>query len=78
MQKFAKEKRMAAGFNAAEVSVDLMIAPVRDVERERLEDVRNQLEKERVMFSDAAIQLGRDRALLQVSFMCCYVIISVK
>lgn len=63
--KFVEDHRVVTG-EIGEMSVDLMTVPLRDAERERLDGVKKELEQERQKFTDAAIQLGKERAEIQV------------
>ncbi|KAF8075153.1 Afadin and alpha-actinin-binding-domain-containing protein [Lyophyllum atratum] len=64
--KFAKDHRIVTG-EIGEMSMELMSAPSRDAEKERLDDIKKQLDQERQKFTDAAIKLGKERAELEVS-----------
>ncbi|KAF5351296.1 hypothetical protein D9758_008007 [Tetrapyrgos nigripes] len=70
--RFAADHRLAmgrskqrSGVNGDELSVDLITAPARDEERERLEMQKRELEEERVEFTEATIRLGKERAALE-------------
>ena len=54
--------------DAGEVSVDLMITPAKDEERDRIEVNKRGLEEERRKFTEAAVKLGREKAALEVIF----------
>jgi len=43
-----------------------MTVPAKDEEAERLEGIKRQLDEEREKFTQAAIQLGRQKAALEV------------
>lgn len=61
----ADQRRSTRGTD--EISVELMTAPERDEERERLEKLRVQLDLERQRFTEATIKLGKEKAELTVS-----------
>ena len=65
--RFAEEQRLASS-SAADMSIDLMTAPARDEERQRLDARAQELEAERSKFTEAAIRLGREKAALEVSY----------
>ncbi|KAJ6519035.1 Afadin and alpha-actinin-binding-domain-containing protein [Mycena sanguinolenta] len=65
--KFAEDLR--AGNDNEDASIELMIAPVRDAEKERLEKIKSQLELERKNFTDATLKLGQDKAALKAERM---------
>jgi hypothetical protein len=50
------------------VSVDLMITPIKDEEKNRIEATKKELEEERRKFTEAAVRLGREKAALEVRF----------
>jgi len=52
--------------DVAEMSMELMTASMADAERERLEKIREELDNEREKFTQAAVQLGRERTALEV------------
>ncbi|KAI0794583.1 Afadin and alpha-actinin-binding-domain-containing protein [Fomes fomentarius] len=62
--RFAEEQRLASG-HVAEMSVDLITAPARDEEQQRLDQRFKELEEERRQFTEAAIRLGREKAALE-------------
>ncbi|KAG6829065.1 hypothetical protein H0H92_005839 [Tricholoma furcatifolium] len=62
--KFTKDHRTMTG-EIAEMSVELMSAPLRDAERDRLDEIKKQLDQERQKFTEAAIELGKERKGLQ-------------
>lgn len=55
-------------YDVDEMSVELMTAPLRDEEKERIEVIKRNLDLERQRFTDAAIKLGKERAELEVSY----------
>ncbi|KAJ7931686.1 Afadin and alpha-actinin-binding-domain-containing protein [Mycena leptocephala] len=61
--EFAEDRRVNNGIGDA--SVELMIAPVRDAEKERLDKIKTQLEQERKNFTAAALKLGQEKAALE-------------
>lgn len=63
--KFVKDHRITTS-DVGDVSVELMTAPLRDEEKERLDRIKNDLELERQKFTEAAIKLGKERAELEV------------
>ncbi|KAJ7255423.1 Afadin and alpha-actinin-binding-domain-containing protein [Mycena haematopus] len=65
--KFAGDLRVDN--DNGDASIELMIAPVRDAEKERLEKIKMQLELERNNFTDAALKLGQDKAALEAERM---------
>ncbi|KAF7370420.1 hypothetical protein MSAN_00673700 [Mycena sanguinolenta] len=65
--KFAEDLR--AGNDSGDASIELMIAPVRDAEKERLEKIKAQLELERKNFTEAALKLGQDKVALEAERM---------
>jgi hypothetical protein len=72
--KFVKDHRITSG-DVGEMSVELMAAPLRDEEKERLDKIKNNLDLERQRFTEAAIKLGKERAELEVKYLesqsCC-------
>ncbi|RDB15346.1 Afadin- and alpha-actinin-binding protein B [Hypsizygus marmoreus] len=62
--KFAEDHRIATG-NIGEMSIELMSVPLRDVEKERLDKIKRELEEERQKFTAAAIKLGKERAEIE-------------
>lgn len=48
------------------MSVDLMTAPARDEERQRLDERFRELDDERKKFTKAAVRLGREKAAMEV------------
>ncbi|KAG6902559.1 hypothetical protein C0995_014948 [Termitomyces sp. Mi166 len=63
--KFVEDHRVVTG-EIGEMSVELMTVPLRDAERERLDEIKKELDHERQKFTEAAIQLGKERAEIQV------------
>lgn len=63
--KFAEDHRIATG-EIGEMSIELMSAPLKDEERERLDILRKELDLERQKFTDAAIKFGKEKATLEV------------
>lgn len=63
--RFADEQAEAAA-HTAEMSIDLMTAPARDEERQRLDARFRELETERQKFTEAAVRLGKEKAALEV------------
>ncbi|KAG6900024.1 hypothetical protein C0993_004081 [Termitomyces sp. T159_Od127] len=66
--KFMEEHRVVS-CETGEMSVELMTAPLRDAERERLDEVKRELDQERQKFTDAAIQLGKERSEIQAEIL---------
>lgn len=64
--KFAEDHRIATS-EIGDMSVELMSAPLRDEEKERLDRLRNELDMERQKFTDAAIRFGKEKATLEVT-----------
>ncbi|CAK5267563.1 unnamed protein product [Mycena citricolor] len=62
--RFAADHRVR-DYDVRDVSMELMIEPVRDAEKERLDKLRLDLERERRTFTDATIKFGRERAELE-------------
>ena len=52
-----------------DMSVDLMITPIKDEEKNRIEVTKKELEEERRKFTEAAVRLGREKATLEVLFL---------
>ena len=50
------------------MSVDLMITPIKDEEKNRIEATKKELDEERRKFTEAAVRLGREKAALEVRF----------
>ncbi|KAF7977856.1 hypothetical protein HWV62_2621 [Athelia sp. TMB] len=50
---------------AGNASIDLMIGPAQDEERQRIEATKKGLEEERRKFTEAAVKLGREKAVLE-------------
>lgn len=44
-----------------------MIAPAKDEERDRIEVTKKELAEERRKFTEAAVKLGKEKALLEVT-----------
>lgn len=61
----AEDERPIHG-DVGEMSVDLMTAPARDEERQRLDTRFKELEAERRKFTEAAVRLGKEKATLEV------------
>ncbi|KAJ7696433.1 Afadin and alpha-actinin-binding-domain-containing protein [Mycena rosella] len=59
------EDRRVVDRNVGDASVELMIAPDRDAEKERLEKIKRQLDVERQNFTEAALKLGQEKAALE-------------
>ncbi|KAK0214915.1 Afadin and alpha-actinin-binding-domain-containing protein [Armillaria fumosa] len=64
--RFAADKRLETGHDPADISVDFMTVPEQDKQRERLDDIKKQLEEERKNFTEATINLGKERASLEM------------
>ena len=64
--KFAKKHRDATG-EIGEMSIELISAPLRDEEMERLDSLRRELDSERQRFTEAAVKFGREKADLEVN-----------
>ncbi len=64
--RFAADKRLATGHDPADISVDFMTVPEQDKHRKRLDNIKKQLEEERKKFTEATINLGKERASLEV------------
>ncbi|KAF8892175.1 Afadin and alpha-actinin-binding-domain-containing protein [Infundibulicybe gibba] len=62
--QFAKDHRIISD-DVGELSVELLSAPLRDIEKERLDGMKKQLDDERQKFTEAAIKLGKERAALE-------------
>ncbi|KAJ6527277.1 Afadin and alpha-actinin-binding-domain-containing protein [Mycena vulgaris] len=62
--QFAGDRRVVDN-GVGDASVELMIAPVRDAEKERLDKIKTQLELERKNFTEAALKLGQEKAALE-------------
>jgi hypothetical protein len=63
--KFAEDHRIVTG-EIGDMSVELMTAPLKDEEKERLDILRKELDLERQKFTDAAIKFGKEKAALEV------------
>lgn len=63
--RYAEDQRLA-GSNVGEMSVDLITAPTRDEEKQRLDARFTELEVERKKFTEAAVRLGKEKAALEV------------
>ena len=66
--KFAEDHRIATG-EIGEMSIELMSAPMKDEEKEKLDILRKELDLERQKFTDAAIKFGKEKAALEVHKM---------
>ncbi|KAJ7091543.1 Afadin and alpha-actinin-binding-domain-containing protein [Mycena belliarum] len=66
--QFAGDRRINAN-DVGDASVELMIAPLRDAEKERLEKIKMQLDLERKNFTEAALKLGQEKATLEAERM---------
>ncbi|KAJ7781898.1 Afadin and alpha-actinin-binding-domain-containing protein [Mycena maculata] len=66
--QFAADPRVVDS-DVGEASVELMIAPLRDAEKERLEKIKKQLDLERQNFTEAALKLGQEKAALEAERM---------
>ena len=62
--RFAEEQRLASN-ETAEMSVDLITAPARDEEQQRLDQRFKELEEERRKFTEAAVRRGKEKAVLE-------------
>ncbi len=51
------------------MSMELMSAPMRDQEKERLEKLRAELDSDRQRFTEAAIKFGCERAVHEVTLL---------
>jgi hypothetical protein len=69
--KFVEDHRITT-HDVGEMSVELMTAPLRDEEKERIEIVKKDLDVERQRFTEAAIKLGKERAELEVNYLDCF------
>lgn len=49
------------------MSIELISAPLRDEEKERLDSLRRELDSERRRFTEAAVKFGREKADLEVN-----------
>ncbi|KAF7308944.1 hypothetical protein MKEN_01094900 [Mycena kentingensis (nom. inval.)] len=67
-EQFANDPRIVNG-DVRDESVDLMIAPERDAEKERLEKIKSQLDLERSKFTEATLKLGHERAAVDAERM---------
>jgi hypothetical protein len=65
---------IARARDIGEVSVDLMITPTKDGEKDRIEMTKRELEEERRKFTEAAVRLGREKATLEVSHFAVLII----
>lgn len=63
---FAKDHRIATG-EIGEMSIELMSVPLRDEEKERLDNLRRELNLERQKFTEAAVKFGQEKALFEVN-----------
>ncbi|CAL1714045.1 unnamed protein product [Somion occarium] len=64
--RFSQDPRLLHGHdNPADISVDLMIAPRRDEEQDRLDKRNQDLDEERRKFTEAAVRLGKEKAALE-------------
>jgi hypothetical protein len=63
--KFAKDHRVVTD-EIGEMSIELMSAPLRDEEKERLDSLRRELDSERQRFTEAAVKFGQEKAALEV------------
>ncbi|KAJ7656266.1 Afadin and alpha-actinin-binding-domain-containing protein [Mycena polygramma] len=66
--QFAGDRRIVDN-DVGDAGVELMIAPMRDAEKERLEKIKTQLELERKNFTEAALKLGQEKAALEAERM---------
>lgn len=64
--RFAEDHRSTTG-EICEISMELLSAPLRDEAKERLEELRHELDSERQRFTEAAVKLGKEKAALEVS-----------
>lgn len=46
--------------------MELMTVPAKDEERDRLDAIKKQLDVERRKFTEAAVKLGKDKAMLEL------------
>ncbi len=67
LDKFVSDPRLAIGHDKGDMSVDLMTVPQHDELHERLDCMRKQLEEERKRFTEATVQLGHERAAIEVT-----------
>lgn len=63
--RFAADQRLTT-VQPRDASVDIMTVPARDEERDRLDARHKDLEVERRKFTEAAVQLGKEKAALEV------------
>jgi len=63
--QFAEDHRVVTT-DVREMSVDLMTAPLKDEEKDRLECIKRDLDLERKKFTEAAVRLGKEKAALEV------------
>ncbi|KZT25324.1 hypothetical protein NEOLEDRAFT_1156280 [Neolentinus lepideus HHB14362 ss-1] len=63
MDRYAEDERMQG--EIADMSMELMTIPLRDEEKEKLENRAKELEEERKKFTEATIRLGKERAALE-------------
>jgi len=63
--KYAADQRNSKR-ETDEISMELMTAPQRDEERDRLEKLRAELDRDRQWFTEATIKLGKEKAELAV------------
>jgi hypothetical protein len=66
--KFAEDHRLATN-DIGDMSVELMSVPLRDQEKDRLDKIRLELDLERQKFTEAAIKLGREKAMMEVRWV---------
>ncbi|TFK48399.1 hypothetical protein OE88DRAFT_1810308 [Heliocybe sulcata] len=63
VDRYAEDERLQGGM--AEMSMELMTVPMRDEEKERLDNRAKDLEDERRKFTEATVRLGKERAALE-------------
>jgi hypothetical protein len=64
--RFIEDKRLVSKSEVPDVSADSMAIPARDEERDRLQMKNRELEQDRRKLTEAAIKLGKERAVLEV------------
>lgn len=63
--KFSRDHRQEKRV-MKDMSIELMSAPLKDEERARLENLRKELDDERLKFTEATIKLGKEKTALEV------------
>jgi hypothetical protein len=68
-----EQERLRETAGDADLSLNIMIRPEKDAERDLVDALRKQLDAERERFTQAALKLGEDKAKLEV--ICDHIVV---